>query len=410
VASEIADMTRRRARSFRSMRDGTRYLLWAYMFSVPWDVVALPVVGTLSRAFGLAVVGAGLLTIAIEGRFRKPDAVLGFAIAFSVWGALSLLWTISYDDTVVYATTFAQLAASAWVIREFVRTREQMQPLLTALCCGLFVPLTDLLNNFRLGIRIGGTSTYDSRYTGVGINADGVGFLLVLGLPIAWQLFMHRRGIVRGVALIYLASAPVGLLLTATRGAFLAGVVALTIVPLTLPRQSVRSYALAGVLLILGALSVTLIVPRSSWERILTTSTEITQGGSMNGRREIWSAGLQAFPQHPVVGAGAGAFRAASKTKFPTAHNVVIGLLVEEGIVGLALFAGFFGACAWTIGRFPSADRALWGVLILTWLVNGMSGNPEGMKITWVLFGLVSAQSGLTRTVTDISPMEQAAA
>jgi hypothetical protein len=81
------------------MRNLTRYLLWAYVFTVPWDNLALPLVGTLSRAFGLVVVGAAVLTIAAEGRVRKPDAVLGFAIAFSVWSALSLFWTLSYENT-----------------------------------------------------------------------------------------------------------------------------------------------------------------------------------------------------------------------------------------------------------------------------------------------------------------------
>ena len=73
---------------------------------------------------------------------------------------------------------------------------------------------------------------------------------------------MHRRGIVRVAALIYFVTAPVGLLLTATRGAFVAGLAAYAIVPLTLPRQSLRSYALAGVLLILGTVSAALVVPR----------------------------------------------------------------------------------------------------------------------------------------------------
>ncbi len=133
------------------MRKLTRYLLWAFVFTVPWDNFPLPVVGSVSRVFGLAVIGAAILTTAMEGRFRKPDAILGFAIAFSVWGTLSLLWTISYENTIVVATTLAQLVASVWVIREFVRTREEMQPLLVAICFGLFVPLVDLLNNFRIG-------------------------------------------------------------------------------------------------------------------------------------------------------------------------------------------------------------------------------------------------------------------
>ena len=82
------------------MRNLTRYLLWAYVFTVPWDNFALPLVGTVSRAFGLAVVGATVLTIAAKGRVRRPDAVLGFAIAFAVWSVLSLLWTLSYEYTV----------------------------------------------------------------------------------------------------------------------------------------------------------------------------------------------------------------------------------------------------------------------------------------------------------------------
>ena len=36
----------------RSMRKVTRYLLWAYVLTVPWDNFALPLVGTLSRASG----------------------------------------------------------------------------------------------------------------------------------------------------------------------------------------------------------------------------------------------------------------------------------------------------------------------------------------------------------------------
>jgi O-antigen ligase len=391
------------------MRKLTRYLLWAFVFTVPWDTVQLPLVGSVSRAFGLAVVGAAVLTTAIEGRFRKPDAVLGFAITFIVWVALSLLWTSSYENTVVLVTTYVQLVASVWVIRELVRTGEQEQALLVALCFGLFVPLMDLLNNFRVGA---GIRPDVSRFTGFGLNADAAGLYLVLGLPIAWQLLMFcRRRMIRGVSLIYVVIAPVGLLLTGTRGAFLAGLIALAIVPLTL-RQSLRSYALAGVLLVLGAVFAALLVPGSNWERILSTATEITGGGTMSGRMDIWKAGLQAFPQRPLAGAGAGAYSAAVEPYLDNhfgnnAHNMAFGLLIEEGLVGLSLFAGILGACAWTIFRSPPPHRALFGVLMLTWLVGGMSGDPRRDKLTWVLFGLVSAQSGLRRTVSDVSPTEQ---
>ena len=385
------------------MRRLTRYLLWAFVFTVPWDNFPLPIVGSVSRVFGLALVGVAVLTTVIQGRFRKPDGVLVLSIAFSVWGTLSLFWTISFDTTIVAATTLVQFVASVWVIREFVRTREEIQPLLAATCFGLFVPLVSILNNFRLGATI---NRFESRFSGNGFNADQAGLYLVLGLPIAWHLIMNRRDLVRVAGVIYVVMAPVGLMLTATRGAVVAGIAACSIIPLTLPRQSLRTYALVGVMLILGTVSATMVVPRANLERILGITNEVTGGGSMSGRTDIWSAGLQAFPQRPLLGAGLGASGEAIQPylhkKLP-AHNMALGMVIEVGIVGLGIFAALLGACAWTIFRSPAPHRALWGVILLTWLVAGLSGSPEAVKFTWVLFGLIAAQSGLARTVSNVS-------
>jgi O-antigen ligase len=229
---------------------------------------------------------------------------------------------------------------------------------------------------------------------------------LVLGLPIAWHLIMNRRDLVRVAGVIYVVMAPVGLMLTATRGAVVAGIAACSIIPLTLPRQSLRTYALVGVMLILGTVSATMVVPRANLERILGITNEVTGGGSMSGRTDIWSAGLQAFPQRPLLGAGLGASGEAIQPylhkKLP-AHNMALGMVIEVGIVGLGIFAALLGACAWTIFRSPAPHRALWGVILLTWLVAGLSGSPEAVKFTWVLFGLIAAQSGLARTVSNVS-------
>jgi O-antigen ligase len=390
----------------------TRYLLWAYVFTVPWDNFALPLLGSISRAFGLAVVGAAVLTSAVRGRIRTPDAILCFAIAFAAWNALSMLWTLSYPNTLRVTITTTQLVASVFVLREFVRTREHVEQLLVALCLGLMVPLAALLNNFRLGQTI---NIWQTRYSGLGINADGVGLLLVLGFPIGWYLLMlHRRGAVRIAALAYVLVAPVGLLLTATRGAFVAGFAALAIIPLTLNRRLVRAYVVTAILLVGSAVAALAFVPQYNFDRLLSTSTEITEGGTLTGRTIIWKAGLQAFPERPILGAGAGAYGEAvqaylANTKGVSAHNLAIGLLVEQGVVGLALFAGVLGACAWTALHQPAPHRTLWSLLVLTWAIGGLSGNPELMKFTWTLFGLVSAQSGLSTTSTAVRARESTA-
>src|SRR4029077_1412081 len=225
--------------------------------------------------------------------------------------------------------------------------REEVQPLLVAICLGLFVPLLDLLNNFRLNVS---ANRFEGRFSGNGFNADQLGVSLVLGLPIAWHLLMNRRGIVRVAAAIYFVAAPVGLLLTAARGAFLAGLVACAIVPATLPRLSLKSYALSGVLLIAVALSTALVVPRTNWDRILGIGSQLTEGGSMSGRTDIWQAALQVFPERPLLGAGLGAFLDAVNpllrdSRMSNAHNLALGLMVEDGLLCLCLFAGILVAC-----------------------------------------------------------------
>jgi O-antigen ligase len=393
------------------MRKITRYLLWAFLFTVPWDNFPLPVVGSVSRVFGLALAGMAILTAAVQGRLKRPGAVLGFAIAYGVWGTLSLLWTVSDGNTTVRVATVAQFVISMWVMREFVRNRKQVEPLLAAVCFGLFVPLVDLLNNFRLGNNV---NAFDGRFSGNGLNADLVGLYLVLGLPIAWHLVMNRRHIVRVAGVIYFVAAPVGLLLTGTRGAFVAGLAACTIVPFTLPRLTLRGYALGAVLLTGITVAAALVVPRANWDRIMTISTQVTGGGSMSGRTDIWRASWQVFLQHPVVGVGYGGFAPATEpylhNRFMSnAHNLVLGLLVEGGVVGLVLFASMIGACVWTAFRSPPPYRALWSVLLLTWLVGGLSGSPETVKFTWVLFGFIAAEAGLPRTSSDVVPSRQPA-
>ena len=102
------------------MSNLTRYLLWAYVFAVSWDTIALPLVGSASRAIGLVVVGTAVLTKVVEGRLRKPDGVFCLAMGFVVWNALSLLWTLSYGATMGTVFLYAQLIGSLWVIRESV--------------------------------------------------------------------------------------------------------------------------------------------------------------------------------------------------------------------------------------------------------------------------------------------------
>jgi O-antigen ligase len=100
-------------------------------------------------------------------------------------------------------------------------------------------------------------------------------------------------------------------------------------------------------------------------------------------RTDVWRYGIEALGDRPLFGWGFGRFTAAVQHRFDVEfvratgtnestqiwfdpHNVIVGIAVATGVVGLALFA------AWTIAALRSArGPLLWAVapIAATWLV-----------------------------------------
>jgi len=377
------------------MPDWVSVLLWLFVFTTPWDAVPLPFVGSLSRAVGLAVLVPMVLVTMMRGRIRKPDWILLLSIAFGWWSAMSLLWTNSFDATVRMVFSYGQLIVLVAIMRELVRTPAQQETLFVAFFLGCFVPMASLLYNFHSNVRLSMTD----RFTATQINADDLALTLVLGLPMAWQVVRRRRGVSRAIALVYFVLAPTSTLLTGTRGAFMAGIVALSIVPLTMnARVSMWSMTRAAVFLAVVGAAMAAAVPGTSWKRIASISSEVSDG-ALTGRRALWSAGLEVLPSHPYIGFGAGAYGRATQSVLNTdrtsGHNWFLTMAVELGGIGVLLSVSLLLANALAIVRLPSPERRLWAVVMLTWLVGVMSVNWEIRKTTWLLFGFIAAHGSL---------------
>ena len=385
------------------MRKVTERLLQAYVFTIPFEsVTQVAGLGSLSRLLGIAAMGAAVLTIAAEGRFRKPDAILGFAFAFVAVSALSLLWTVSFPLSFQALVTYAQLLLSVWVVREVARTTEQQRRLVTAFFLGLYVTLVVFFTNFA---QVGTRDVQLSH----GLVGQGIMPALMLGIPIAFHLGTTSSGVLRAIAFLYIPLTLVAQPLTGGRAAFVAGTVALGLMVLN------SSYSRRFVLVMVACfvilpLTVVPLIPQSSWDRLSGIPDEIAHG-EMNYRRSLWRAGLSAFPEHPILGTGVGTFGAAiaplQQTIFDDripAHNVFVGILVEQGILGIVVFVGLLAACGVAILRLPRWHRKLWAVVMLTWLVEAQASSPERTKLTWLLFALLAAQHAVGSTSGRASP------
>jgi O-antigen ligase len=364
--------------------------LWLLVFAIPWeDAVKIPGFGTGTRLIGIPTLTLGVMAIVERGRIRRPGAGHVIMILFALWAALSYLWSVDPEQTLVAASSYRQLVAMAWLIWELSpRLREQML-LLKAYVLGTFVSGLDTAYQF-----LSHHEAAYQRYSGSGLNANDLALIMALSIPASYYLLVQSKGWMVWVYRLQLVLAGTTILLSAARGGFLAGIVAFSIVPLIYVRLSRRrriANLLTTALLICGGLT---FLPASSWERISTIPSELRQG-TLTGRTLIWGAGLDVFRAHPFLGVGASAFgnsvsRALSEEI--VAHNTFLSILVEQGVIGFTLFCALLGVLALSVSAMPSLPQRFWIVILGVWVVGVSSLTWEMRKPTWFFFGLLMVQ------------------
>jgi len=377
--------------------------LWLLVFAMSWeDAITIANFGTSARLIGMLSGVLGLLAIIESGRVRRPAPGHILMALFVLLAAGSYLWSLYPEGTVTQTVTYIQLFMMVWLIWQLAsRDREQIR-LMQAYVLGTFVSGIDTVYLFIIHQE----SVYQ-RYAGARLDANDLGLLMALSIPFSYYLLIQSKGMIAWVYRLQLVLAGTTVLLTASRGAALASVFALAIVPLTHARLTARqriAILLTVSLLVCGAL---VFVPSTSWERLSTIPLEFSQG-TFTGRTVIWTAAWELFRTHPFLGVGANAFRLtvsrilaepiradeSGTPQAPAAHNTFLSVLVEQGVIGFALFCGLLGVLALSLRAMPPFPQKLWIVCLGVWVVGVSSLSWEMRKPTWFFFGLLMAQCG----------------
>jgi len=375
--------------------------LWLLVFAMPWeDAVTIPGFGTSVRLIGMVTLGLGALAIVERGRIRKP-ALGHLAMAlFVVLAALSYLWSLFPEGTLIQVFSYIQLFTMVWLLWELAPGIQEQMHLMRAYVFGTFVSGIDTFYLF-----LSHQESVYQRYAGAKLDANDLGLIMALSIPMSYYLLIQNHGRMVWVYRVHLILAGTTILLTASRGATLATVVALTIVPLTQARLGGRQKVALLLTVILLIAGILYFVPETSWERLATVPTEFEQG-TFTGRTIIWKAGWEIFRAHPFFGIGANAFRVIVSRELaepirmgdadpaPPAHNTFLSVLVEQGVLGFAVFCGMLGALAVSLKGMPPFPQRLWIVSLAVWVVGVSSLTWEMRKPTWFFFGLLMAQCG----------------
>jgi O-antigen ligase len=371
-------------------------LLCLFVFSIPGEkTLYLGTFGTVSRGLGIAAFAAGALSVAVSRSVRRLNLALLTAALLTVWVCLTWFWSIDQDATVARSLTFIQLLGMFWLIWQLCRGPARQEQLMQAYVWGSLVGAGSAFLRYA-----GNIQTYYRRYAAPGFEPNDFGIVMALSIPMAAWLALRaadwKRWLFYGAIVVQVAA----VLLTASRTALIATFLAFGFLLLTLRGASRRHRVAVAVLTAFLLTSLVRLAPPASRKRLATIPTEVTRG-TLNKRTQIWKSGLKAFRNHPVLGVGAGAYPAAVRPWLgdPTvpgaknvAHNTFLSVLVECGIPGFALFALLLGCIVFFAWQMPSAERVLWGTMLLVWTAGVSTLTWEQYKPTWLLFALASTE------------------
>jgi O-antigen ligase len=393
---------------------------------VPLVFVAdLPVVSVAPTAAGLLILIAWLGLWSVRRRhvadvLHRHRRLLAGMLVMLVWVSLSLAWAVKPGmGAKALLTWFPAVLVFIVVGTTIVRPRD-VRVIVAAFVVGAALSVTVGLVNGGLSPagRTANTATEtEGRLQGGGGDPNYLAAGLVPALVLAGAL----AGATRSPALRWgmaLAAAviAVGYGATQSRGALVGAGVAVVAAFVVFKRH--RAAVALFLVCIASVAGVWFAANPSAWKRV----TDFNGGG--NGRSEIWRTAWLITQDHPVVGVGLNNFRVYAPRyvrrpgplKFVkliadqprVVHNTYLQVLVETGVIGLALFLAVILGCLATLWRaakrFEQLGNDAMSTIARATLVAALGALAASFFLTnatdlriWLLFGLGPALLAIAR-------------
>jgi O-antigen ligase len=345
-------------------------------------------------------------------RVRPVPPTVGLLSLFVTLLYASSLWAIEPTDAILYAFRFLLCLVAVFLIYDTFRSWKEIQIALQAYVVGLYAVFIQIFITYLQGR----PQLSDGRYGADGIHPNHAAVMLGSGLAVAWLLAVGEKPLNtfwRVLNFSYILAALYGVMLTGSRGGFIACVPSLIVICIHLFRKPGSAVITAGIFF--AALPGLLANPsvQKNIERIGSISESASADG-FTGRGDRWKAAIEIFKDNPIIGVGAGGYRPAtrdygtyaihSETGEPLgAHSSYLQFASELGIVGLGIFLGLLLSIFLNYRKLLPGYRLAFMTGLLS-LANAMiSEMIEARYFTWIFIGI-----GLS--VAKISQLERAAA
>jgi len=320
------------------------------------------------------------------------------------WGVLAAKWLVPLGLYVLAGHIF-----------EDARSRRQFE-VFALLVLGYLCVIAILF-------MVGATEFIFPRYIldeGLGIHADRArgpflqavanGLTLnMLGL-LAMDSFRRHR-LPKAPAVLLLTALPLAIVATKTRAVWLSFAGSILWLMFFSPSRCLRRTCLC---LVLGG-GLGLLAMLSLGDSQLSLRDRLEESGPVTFRLAVYQAGWEMFQQKPFSGWGSLAMQAELSSRISDFHqeqfyfhNTYLEILVQYGVVGLALYGwlivGLFRlgrgrpGLHSPVGTFPDAHfRSLWPLIVVVYLVNACFVVMNYQFVNGILFTLAGMLAGQNR-------------
>jgi O-antigen ligase len=383
-----------------ALRDIAFASVLALAFSVPLEgMIVVPGVGSLSVFAGVVSAASTAAYLLVQQSVRKILLEHWLVLLFAVWSGMTATWSLAPEASLTRFASFLQLWLFLFVFWQCGDTENRQVILMKAYVLGSFVVAVVLINSM---VNFDPSTMQDGeiRFSAFGINPNEQAMGLVIAIPMAAYLVVCSRKLAKMFFVIVIPVLAGGVLITLSRGAFVAMLVALVVSVIMLhklgERRTAYLFVLSGVALIVFGIALNL---DQILARVLSVVTMVASG-DLNHREFVWKTAIEQLPQSWLGGVGAGAF--ASMTggflSEPTsAHNTYLSVLLETGVIGFLLF---FSPLSLVLKRALLADyrhRMVIMAVALPLALGSVVIQFEHKKPFWFAFAIALGLSTLSR-------------
>lgn len=354
--------------------------------------------GLAATAVSLLLIFTVVMWVAAQHRDgNSPLSPLGLAgITLASACVISVVGSFDPVETLTEAARVTSAVAMLVILTALLTSADDVRRLLRIVYLSMTVPLGFAVLQATVG---GGSSNTSgvSRIVGTFVHPNAFGAYLAVLLVAGVALLRATTGRERLVLQLLLIAGFGALLLTFSRGSWLATVVGLVTVAFVQRRPTV-------LLMMAGALGAGAMVP-AVWTRLAdlgeARSLAGTEGNSLIWRIDYWRQLLQLADQNPATGVG------LNMSQFLTVegnlpHNDFVRMYVEAGWIGLLALVGLLvvlAATGYRAARQARTDDELAvaagfsGALTVV-VVIMLGGNViSAVVLLWYFFALAASAS-----------------